>query len=123
MNYIRKIPLLLGTGAGLIIGLIGLSTGVPNDENILNMCIGMAIFYVVGILVRTTVHGIAEQMAAMKLKEEEEERLKKEQSRKEEQKRAASQAGASIDFRIGDEEPESNNDFEDLPIAEFIRKK
>lgn len=74
MDYIRKIPLLLGAGAGLIIGLIGLSAGVPNKENMLNMCVGMVIFYMVGILIRSTVKGIAEQAMEMIKKKEEEEK-------------------------------------------------
>lgn len=122
MDYIRKIPLLMGTGAGLVIGLIGISTGVPNNENVLNMCIGMAIFYAAGMLVRTTVTGIAEQVAAMLKKETEEKRLEEEQKRKAEaQDKTQAPVGSSIDFRIGDENPEE--DFEDLPIAEFIRKE
>jgi|LFRM01.1.fsa_nt_gb divalent metal cation (Fe/Co/Zn/Cd) transporter len=125
MDYIRKIPLLLGAGAGLIIGLIGLSAGVPNKENMLNMCVGMVIFYMVGILIRSTVKGIAEQaMEMIKKKEEEEKRREKEKNRIEDQKENEESLGASIDMTVGDESelPDDDN-FDDLPIAEFIKNE
>ena len=83
MDYIRKIPLLLGTGAGLVIGLIGLSAGVPNKDNMLNMCVGMVVFYIVGILARSTIRAVSEHITAIIRKKEEEEKREKEKSRME----------------------------------------
>ena len=109
----------------MIIGLIGLSAGVPNKENMLNMCVGMVIFYMVGILIRSTVKGIAEQaMEMIKKKEEEEKRREKEKNRIEDQKENEESLGASIDMTVGDESelPDDDN-FDDLPIAEFIKNE
>lgn len=130
MEYIRKIPLLMGTGAGLIIGLIGIGTGIPNKENMLNMCIGMVLFYIVGIVVRSTVKDIVEKVMTilmMKQKEEEMKKREEEQQRKKErleQLRKGSSPASTIDLTIGDDSKTMDGDgFEDLPIAEFIRKE
>ncbi|MDI9513752.1 MAG: hypothetical protein GX384_07315 [Clostridiaceae bacterium] len=124
MDYIRKIPLLLGAGAGLIIGLIGLSAGVPNKENMLNMCVGMVIFYMVGILIRSTVKGIIVQVMEMIRKKEEEKRREMEKNRIKDQKEKEESLGSNIDMTVGDESelPDDDN-FDDLPIAEFIKNE
>lgn len=124
MDYIGKIPLLLGAGAGLIIGLIGLSAGVPNKENMLNMCVGMVIFYMVGILIRSTVKGIIVQVMEMIRKKEEEKRREMEKNRIKDQKEKEESLGSNIDMTVGDESelPDDDN-FDDLPIAEFIKNE
>lgn len=127
MEFIRKIPLLLGTGAGLIIGLIGLSAGVPNKDNMLNMCVGMVIFYLVGILVRSTVKGIVEQAELMMAKKKEEEKKREkeqmEQEQIEEQKQREEALGHGIDLTVGDDGGPADDEFGDLPIAEFIKNE
>jgi len=124
MDYIRKLPLLMGTGAGLVIGLIGLSAGVPNKDNMLNMCIGMVVFCIVGILARSTIMSISEYIAEITRKREEEERQrKKEQDRQESEKEKEETVAQSIDLRIGDESGLEDDGFEDLRIAEFIKNE
>ena len=122
MDYIRKIPLLLGTGAGLVIGLIGLSAGVPNKDNMLNMCVGMVVFYIVGILARSTIRAVSEHITAIirKKKKRRNGRRKRAGWKPRKQGRAS---GASIDMTVGDEIGLEDNDFEDLHIAEFIKNE
>lgn len=124
MDYVRKIPLLLGTGAGLITGLIGLSAGVPNKQNMLNMCVGMVVFYIVGILIRSTIRDISEYvMELARKKEEEEQKLKKEVSSREAGEKKEEQAAPGIDLKVGNESGQEDEDFEDLRIAEFIKNE
>lgn len=108
----------------MIIGLIGLSAGVPNKENMLNMCVGMVIFYMVGILIRSTVKGIIVQVMEMIRKKEEEKRREMEKNRIKDQKEKEESLGSNIDMTVGDESelPDDDN-FDDLPIAEFIKNE
>lgn len=123
MEYVRKIPLLLGTGAGLFIGLLGLSTGVPNKDNVLNMCVGMVVFYLVGLLVRSTISQAIEKAEAVIKQREEEQRLAEELEKMKEQIKKEDAPGSHIDLTVGDDSVPAEDDFDALPIAEFIRRE
>lgn len=123
MEYVRKIPLLLGTGAGLFIGLLGLSTGVPNKDNVLNMCVGMAVFYLVGLLVRSAINDAVEKAEAVIKQREEGKKLAEELDKMKEQINKEKTAGSHIDLKVGDDSASTEDDFDALPIAEFIKRE
>ena len=123
MEYVRKIPLLLGTGAGLFIGLLGLSTGVPNKDNVLNMCVGMVVFYLVGLLVRSAINDAVEKAEAVIKQREEGKKLAEELDKMKEQINKEKTAGSHIDLKVGDDSASTEDDFDALPIAEFIKRE
>lgn len=130
MNYLRKIPLLLGIGAALLIGLIGYASGVPNKDNILNILMGMVIFYLVGIFIRSTIKNIIENTIIKILKKQEEDRkhqldVKREEERKDRDKTIEKTSGKNVDLVADDKTgPDmGDEDFGSLPIADFIKKE
>lgn len=133
MDYIRKIPTLLGVGAALLIGIIGYASGVPNRDNTVNIIMGMAIFYITGIFIRSAIKNIIEQtLVKIKKKEEEEKnRLKlkeeeeKQQSKQESERRKAGQIGSKVDLVADDKAGPitGDEDFDALPVADFIKNE
>lgn len=130
MDYIRKIPLLLGLGAALLIGLIGYTSGIPNKDNMLNVLLGMVIFYLAGIFIRSTIKDIIEQTIMKIIKKKEEDKkhqldLKKEEDQRERDIARDKAFGRSFDMVAdGKAEPGAgDDDFDVLPVADFIKKE
>ncbi len=126
MDYIRKIPILLGFGSGLLIGFIGYASKIPNNEIISNMFIGMAIFYLVGIVIRNTIKNITEAIM-QKIAEREEEAKRQEEEKKKELEKAQEEEekkkGSNIDLVADDDAEQESDDFDVLPVADFIKKE
>lgn len=124
MDYIGKIPLLLSLAAALLIGSVGHATGVPNRDVLLNMLIGLIIFFIVGILIRNTIKTIMESLLEKTLLKQEEEK-KQEQERQAEELAKEKEKGQQLDLRADDplEPIFKDNDFDPLPVAEFIKNE
>lgn len=126
MDYIRKIPMLMGLGAGLLIGMIGYASKTPNRDNILNMLIGMAVFYTVGIFIRHTIQNIIEA-TLVKIVRKEEEAKKLEQEKKRELQRKTREderrQASTLDLVADDSAEPKDEGFDALPVAEFIKKE
>jgi len=85
--------------------------------------VGMVIFYLVGILVRSTVKDTIDKVKAVMRKKEEEKKLAEELERMKEQIKKEDSPGSRIDLAIGDDSILEDDDFEALPIAEFIKRE
>jgi divalent metal cation (Fe/Co/Zn/Cd) transporter len=129
MDYIRKIPLLMGIGAGLLTGIIGYSSGVPNRDNIANILLGMVIFYTAGIFIRSSIKNITEQLAVKLLKKEEEEKAraleKKRQEQMNERESRENAPGSKVDLVADDMTGAGieDEDFDALPVADYIKRE
>ncbi|MCX7772492.1 MAG: hypothetical protein N2376_05195, partial [Clostridia bacterium] len=88
MDYVRKLPLLLGLSAAIIVGLASYTNKVSNSENTVNMLIAMVTFYIVGTLIRNTITSIIEtNRRKQEEKELEEKRLEELKQKEEERQR------------------------------------
>lgn len=126
MDYIRKIPILLGLGSGLLIGFIGYASKIPNNELITNMFIGMAVFYLVGIVIRNTIKNITEAIL-QKIAEREAEAKRLEEEKKKEleriQEEEEKKKGSNINLVADDDAEQEIEDFDALPVAEFLKNE
>lgn len=55
MDYIRKLPLLLGLAGAIITGLVGHKPHAANNDTMAKMMVVMVIFYIIGLLIRRTI--------------------------------------------------------------------
>lgn len=126
MDYIRKLPLLMGLTGAILIGLIGYAKKIPNKENMLKMIIIMVIFYIVGLFIRNTITGILEEIKQKALEKEKQElEEKKRQEELENENKKEKKRNSIIDLVADDEFNSETNDedFDALPVADFIKNE
>lgn len=128
MDYIRKLPLLMGLTGAILTGLMGYAHQVHNNKNMANMLIAMVVFYIIGMMIRNTLTDIVEvNKRKAQEREAEEKRLALEKKKEEEEKEAAEAendtqsilnlvANEELDLGMGEE-------FSDLPIADYIKNE
>lgn len=127
MDYIRKLPLLMGLTGAILTGLTGYTHQVHNNKNVSNMIIVMVIFYIIGLMVKNTVMDIMEtnQRKAQE-REAEEKRLALEKKKEEEAlvAEAGNDSGTAINL-VADEELdlEMGEEFSPLHVADYIEKE
>jgi divalent metal cation (Fe/Co/Zn/Cd) transporter len=128
MDYIRKLPLLLALAAAIIIGLVGHIKQAPNKDNMFNMVVAMAIFYIAGLFTRNTIIGIMESnKRKAEEREKEAKRIEEEKKREElnEKMAARSNSGQNVDL-VADDTMDLNTveeEFDALPVADFIKSE
>lgn len=125
MDTVRKIPAILALGAGVLTGLSSMAADMPVRERMIRMTAALAIFWVVGLIVRRTT---VELMASVEAKREndrlEAEALLRLQAEEAERERKAHKKGSSIDLTTPEAPPPgSGADYNPIPVSEFIRRE
>jgi len=78
MDYIQRIPFILGLLMAIITGIVSYGYGVEQQEIYLKMAISMIVFFAIGILIRNTIQKIADEIKEKETKEKDDEDNEKE---------------------------------------------
>lgn len=119
MEYIQRIPFIVGALTALIVGIISYKTGLSNKDIYIRMTIAMLLFFMIGLYVRNTLISIREEMEKKKL--EQEAAMAREQAEmKEQQLNMASETGNihTIDYRVDD-----GDEFLPFEVSQAIKTK
>lgn len=95
MDYIHKLPFILGALMTVIIGFVSKKTGVDSKTIYIRMSVGLIVFFVLGLYIRSSIYKIEEEIR----KRKEEELKQKEELEKDEVDENEKQ---SVDYRIDD---------------------
>lgn len=128
MDYIRKLPLLLGLAGAIITGLVGYTHHVANNDNMARMMIVMAVFYVIGLMIRRTIFDIIETHKIKEQERKEEEELHREQKRADEMAEKENESTNTPPLAIdlaADEDIGINveDEFSDLQVTESLNSE
>lgn len=95
MDYVHKLPFILGASMTVIIGLVSNKTGVDSKTIYIRMSVGLVVFFVLGLYIRSSIY---------KLEEEVRKRKEEEQKQNEELEKDALDENEkqSVDYRIDD---------------------
>jgi divalent metal cation (Fe/Co/Zn/Cd) transporter len=116
MEYIHRLPFILGASMSVIVGLFGYENGVAQKEAVIRMAISMLIFFVIGMFLRNIIENT---MGEIDNKRKEEENLKRESNEKKHRDEDTNQEQSKIDYRTSD----YGEDFEPLTVSEIIKTK
>lgn len=110
MNSIQKLPFILGTSAAIVAGFISYLAGVDSQSVYVRMAGMMLLFFLLGVLIRSTINSIKEEVRARKIKEqrEEKERLRRKQE-------AEASAAHAARFSAVQNFAETKNQTDELP--------
>lgn len=86
MGDIRKLPFLSGCSAALLAGIISYAAGVDNQVIYIRMAVMMFLFYMIGLLVKTTVINTRRELENRKREQEQEEAMRRKKLREEKMK-------------------------------------
>lgn len=101
MDYVHKLPFILGASMAVVIGVINNSTGTESKTIYIRMSVGLVTFFILGLYIRSFIYKIEKE-----LREKEEERRIKETEM------ANEGAKHSVDYRVDDNSFEMNIDTE-----------
>lgn len=124
MELLHKLPFILGAAIAIIVGIFCNALGVRQQDTYLKMAISMALFYIIGVYMRSTIKKILDEV---EIKRHEKEKIK--QREMEEAERAASERlkeslntknlGTKLDLKVDD----YGEDFSPLTVSEYIDSK
>lgn len=119
MDYIHKLPFILGAAATILYGLASYKRINDNQTLFLRMAVCMVVFYLLGLYIRNTIKSIQAdvQERIEREKREEEERLAQEMARQNEQESGENNSRPVIDIRVED----NNEDFSPLKVSRIIK--
>ncbi|NLL06689.1 MAG: hypothetical protein GX270_13095 [Clostridiaceae bacterium] len=101
MDYVQRLPFILGASMAVIIGIISNSTGTESKTIYIRMSVGLVVFFILGLYMRNTIYRINKEV---RKKKEEESRIK-EQSLIENITKVEKH---SVDYRVDDNSFEMN---------------
>lgn len=113
-NLVDKLPFIMGASAAVLAGVASYGQYGGTWETYIRMGAAMALFYILGIYVKSTFNKIFEEMK--KKEKEEKEKLEIERIKSEQQKSENNHAGSKIDITV-----DGNEEFEPLSGNEAIR--
>jgi divalent metal cation (Fe/Co/Zn/Cd) transporter len=124
MEYVQKLPFLLGAAAAIVVGIISNLKNVSQQDTYLRMAISMIVFFAIGIYIRNTLQKIHDELESKKQEEEnrmldeieEDKRLAAEEERMNQELKLKT-VGTKIDFKIDD----VGEDFSPLTVNEYIK--
>jgi hypothetical protein len=122
MEYIRKIPFILGAAMAIAIGLISLNCNIDTKQVYIRMILSLLAFFVLGVLLRSTLIEINKEITLKKeIEEEKEEELKnsEKESMGKESPAVADPNTPAVDYQADD----YSEDFTPLKIKEIINMK
>jgi len=121
MDYIQRIPFILGLLMAIIAGIVCYERGVEQQEIYLKMAISMMAFFAIGVLIRNTIQKTIDEIKSKEAEEKEDESNKKEElndAKPNENKNTAAKNMAS---------PAANHvsadDFQPLNVSKAIRSE
>ncbi len=100
MEYVQRLPFILGASMALIIGLISSKNGEDIKTTYIKMSVVLVIFFILGLYIRKFIYKLYEEIR----KKEEEERKIEEQKLKNE----IEGVKHNVDYRVDDNTSESN---------------
>ena len=101
MNYVHKLPFILGASMAVVIGLISNSTGNESKTIYIRMLVGLVVFFIIGLYIRNFIYKIDQEIS----KKKEEEKSLKEKSVIGEANEGVKH---SVDYRVDDNSFEIN---------------
>lgn len=119
MEYIHRLPFILGASMAIIIGIISNESGVVQQETYKRMALGMLIFFVLGLFAKNIL------LKAIEDVEKKREEIAKQSERESEINQIAngedeiSSEASSIDYRT----PDLGEDFTPLSVSEVIKSQ
>lgn len=127
MEYIQRLPLILGCLAAITAGIISYASGITNQYIYLRMAVALLVFFIIGVYIRGTVLRIKKEVEK-KREEEEKVQLERIESERIAKKAAEKQKNGThkIDLTVDDSDDSnriSNDDFEPLAASKAIRSK
>jgi mannitol-specific phosphotransferase system IIBC component len=132
MEYVQRLPLILGCLAAIAAGIISYTSGNTDQNIYLRMFIALLVFFIIGIYIKKTILRLKKEVD---IKREEEKKI---QAEKIESERIAKKAEGKqkssshkIDFTVdgsdiddlNDSGKITNDDFEPLAASKAIRSK
>ena len=122
MEYIHKLPFLLGAAAAIIVGVGCNFSSVGHQDTYMRMAVAMIIFFAIGVYLRNTLQKINDELETKKLEKENIIRTELEEAKKAEAERALQElnqriSGSTIDLKVDD----TGEDFSPLTVSEYIR--
>ncbi len=100
MDYVHKLPFILGASMAVVIGVINNSTGTESKTIYIRMSVGLVVFFILGLYIRNFIYKIDEEIRKKKV---EEQRIKESVIQK-----ANEGAKHSVDYRVDDNSFEMN---------------
>lgn len=125
MEYVHKLPFLLGAAAAIIVGIISNLINASQQDTYIRMAMSMIIFFAIGVYIRNTLQKIHEELESKKQEEEnrimaemeEDEKLAAEEEERMNQELKLKTVGTKIDFKVDD----VGEDFSPLTVSEYIK--
>jgi len=105
MEYVQRLPFILGASMALIIGVISNNIGTELKTICVRMSVALVVFFVLGLYIREFIYKLYEDI---RKKEEEEKKIKHEQ----EIKNNNESVKHNVDYRVDDNSSEININLE-----------
>lgn len=101
MDYVHRLPFILGASMAVVIGVINNSTGTESKTIYIRMSVGLVVFFILGLYIRNIIYKIDEEIRKKKVEE---------QRIKEKSVIGKTNEGAkhSVDYRVDDNSFEMN---------------
>lgn len=125
MDYIRRIPFILGSIMAIITGVISLNCNISIKQVYLRMIISLVLFFTLGVFLRNTISEIEKDIQNKSMEKEknaeETENIEDVENIEKSQEADGSRNNnaPTVDYRIDDE----NDDFKPLNVKEVISTK
>lgn len=118
MDYIHKLPFILGAVVTITVGIISYSYKVSDQVLYMRMAVSMAVFYLLGLYVRSVIEKTLEEVRQKKKEEELKKAQERKKKKKEEESKIDSQdkCSSQVDYKVGDDE-----EFSPLKVSEVIK--
>lgn len=126
MEYIHKLPFIIGSFMAIVVGMINYKLGVEQKDTYTRMAIGLVAFFAVGLIIRNLVTILLEEQEKKKKEQQElqmqqqlEEKKNKEAMAEAEYKmKSAKNQQHSVDYTVSGSE-----EFEPLKVSEYLSSK
>lgn len=124
MEFIRKLPFIIGALTAVVIGIISFKYGAPKQTIYIRMAVGMLVFYIIGVYARSTLNKIVEEVNRKKESDE----LKRQAEMQEGEldvsgpEQAAKVSSGKIDYRVDDAVENSGEEFMPLTVERVTVK-
>lgn len=111
MEYIQRLPFILGAVMAIVVGMLSYSSTADMKQVYLKMAICMIVFYILGVFIKNTVlkinSDIEDKKKKLELERLEQERLEEEAREEQANQEAAFKHGSKlpkIDIKVDDDE-------------------
>lgn len=107
MDYIHRLPFILGAFAAIVVGIISCNYGLNIQDTYTKMAVSMVVFFVIGVYIRNTLERTLEEVE--KKKREEEELLKQSEEENMEEvgqtaNKKENESNHTVDYTVSDDD-------------------